>query len=345
MGIPQEAFILDYSPVKHLLLYELSEDTADYNTHFHYVLYDCNSKGIVKILDSFNGEAFGIDEYNDITNTSFSPDGNKLAIALRSGRGLVMDLNNDSVIPFDCGETDNCAHYSNWLYFGYNCQLLHGSDFSSGTKIYDASSLTLIDSIQKNHNCAELDFTGGICLMGSEVFYKTHQSPRQTIERDAYELLAFPGYEVDTIINQRYHVVCTFEKLYFSDLKGEYNNWEIKEKDANMFRGIYAFFPGNKYLLTIIDGVRGAQYGIDIIDLVSGVVVCHFEPEFYANRIFYNANTERFAFGDEKGPNDDDVFDFPSFDHLVNLCRKATLGMVLSDSARKKFYLNKVKGD
>lgn len=353
VGVPDDAKIIDYNPSKHVVLYERSEETEDFNTHFSLFLYDCYSHEIIYSLNGFDGEVLGLDEYNSITSTSFSPDGEKLAIALQSGNGIIIDLNDFSIRQFSCGEED-CAHYSNWLCFGYNGQLLHSSSFSSGTRIYDATSLRLVDSICKN-NYAEMDYTGKICLVGSDVFYRyvpeekeqqtgsemdRFQSPWQSSEKNTFQRLEPCDYEMDTVINRRYHVVCTFKKLSFIDLEGEHNSWSLMESDSYINRGILGFFSDNKYLLTVREGERGAQYGVDVIDLVSGVIVCHIEPEFYVKRAYYNAETEQFAFGDDDGPFADTMIDFPTFDHLVSLCRKATQGMTLSDNVRRKFYLN-----
>ena len=212
----------------------------------------------------------------------------------------------------------------------------------------------LVDSIYKNY-FAEMDYTGKICLIGSDVYYlytpeekeqkiegeiEKFKSPWQSSGKNSFQRLDPCEYEIDTVINRRYHIVCTFKKLYFFDLEGEHNSWSLLDSDHNIERGVLGFFPDGKYLLTIREGERGAQYGIDVIDLLSGVVVYHINPNCYVKRIYYNAETEQFAFGDEESQFTDTLIDFPTFDHLVSLCRKATQGMVLSDNVRRKFYLN-----
>ncbi|MBR5715950.1 MAG: TIR domain-containing protein [Bacteroidales bacterium] len=348
VGVPDDATILNYSPSKHIVLYASSAGTEEFDTYNYLTLYDCKSHQIIKVIDGFDVK--GLDGEIIIAQTSFSPDGNKLAIALESGKGFVMDLNNFSTKLFDCGE-ENCAHYSNCLDFGYNGQLLHSSSFSLGTRIYDASTLTLTDSINKSEY-AEMDYTGKICLIGSEVFYRYTPedkenmeesgsiSPSHSLEDSSFQLLSPFEYELDTIINQRYHIVCDFEKLSFNDLEREYNNWSFTESNSYISRGVLGFFPDNKYLATIREGERGAQFGIDIIDIASGIIVYHIDPEFYVERMYYNVEAEQIAFGDEEGPDTDFIINFPSFDHLVTLCRKATQGMVLSDNVRRMYDLN-----
>lgn len=88
-------------------------------------------------------------------------------------------------------------------------------------------------------------------------------------------------------------------------------------------------------------GFRDAQYGTDIIDVVTGMTVYRFpENIYYVDQVYYNDESEQLADGDDDAPYLDRAMSFPSFDKLVILCKKATEGMQLSEKARKVFYMN-----
>ena len=332
VGLSSEVEIIDYNPIRHILLIGQTQ-LVDDNPWLYYI-YDCQSKKIVKDIDPIVEAEY---DWNHITTASFSPDGSKLAVALASGGGFVMDLNDYTTTPFVCN--GDCMHWSNWLHYGYNGQLLHGSEFAY-TEIYNPISLSLVDSINKCYH-AEMDQSGNICLMGSEVFYRNKQD-RIHATGGSFKLLD-GGYIEDTIINKRFHINCSSTKLHFVDLKGENKEWSIVVKNDIEAFSIQGFFLDNKYMTIFRHGARGTQWGVDVINVVSGKVVKRLEPDFYVGSISYNKELEQLLLENQDEPNSDCVIDFPSFDHLVSLCRKATDGMVLSNDARRKFYLNKTK--
>ena len=346
VGIPVNAIILDYNPIKRLVLYGLEEEEADGTDQSSFALYDCESRRVVRAIDD-NGSPFSLWGGTGITSTSFSPDGRKLAIAYRNGKGQIFDLDDFSSKVFECG-SDDCAHYSNWLGFGRNGQLLHTSMYDI-LKIFDAQSLSLVDSLDylwlSDGIAAEMNSTGDICLIGDSdtglICY--HYDNKKTLAtNDGFEKIGnHMWYDTDIIINSRFHISNGEGVLRFSDLDGEYMDWSRDDKDK--YLNIKGFIQDDKYMIVVRTGFRDAQYGTDIIDVVTGITVYHLSPDFYVDCVYYNKESNLIAFGNEEGPQMDYVIDFPSFDHVVSLCRKATDGMVLSNDARRKFYLNKTK--
>ena len=203
--------------------------------------------------------------------------------------------------------------------------------------------MEFVDSICYDHYKGFKDFTGNIYLIGSDVYYLNKKEISQATE-GSFEWLADnkTGEIQDTLINQRYHISCNGDKLHFYDSKGEFEEWTITEDEDEALMGIFGFFSENKYMLIL--RISNFLWETDVIDIISGTVVSRFGLEHYGDCTFYNKKTEQLAFGttleDEEGRKIVSVIDFPSFDHLVSLCREATQGMILSDNARRKFYLN-----
>lgn len=338
VGLPLDVEILDYNPVRKYLIYQQSLEAGGW-----YYLFDCKSKANIKSISHYKGQIIRY-LHNSITDASFSPDGNQLAIALDDGGiGFVMDLNDFSIKPFDCGN-ESCSHFTNVLQFGHDGQLLHRSRFSI-TEIYDGLSLELMDTICYDHYKGIRDFTGSIYLAGADVYYRNKLNKNQTIRGD-FDLIA--NYELgvilDTLINQRYHISCNGDKIHFHDSKKEYKEWTFTENIDEVVVTVEGFLCGGKYMLI----VRGSLYfwETDVIDVVSGNIVYRFGDEHYGDRFYYNKESEQLAIGvideNEKGQKKRrivSVINFPSFDHLLSLCREATKGMVLSEQARRKFYL------
>lgn len=338
VGLPQDVEIMDYNPVRKYLIYQQSHEAGGW-----YYLFDCKSKANIKSISHYKGQLIRY-LHNSITDASFSPDGNQLAIALDDGGiGFVMDLNDFSIKPFDCGN-ESCSHFTNVLQFGHNGQLLHRSRFSI-TEIYDGLSLELMDTICYDHYKGIRDFTGNIYLAGADVYYRNKLNKNQSIRGD-FDLLA--NYELgdilDTLINQRYHISCNGDKIHFHDSKKEYKEWTFTENMDEAVVAVVDFLFGGKYMLIVRESLY--FWEADVIDVVSGNIVCRLGEEHIGNCFFYNKESEQLAIGfiDEDGKGQkkrriESVIYFPSFDHLLSLCREATKGMVLTEQARRKFYL------
>ena len=73
------------------------------------------------------------------------------------------------------------------------------------------------------------------------------------------------------------------------------------------------------------------------MDFTSGTIIKQLEDISEGETYYYNEKTETIA-----KVKDDAVVEivyFPSFEHLVSQCRKATDGMHLGKTARQKFHL------
>ena len=157
----------------------------------------------------------------------------------------------------------------------------------------------------------------------------------------SFNSLVIPWNLSDIIINQRFHILNEDGNLSCKDVKGEYKEWS--KKGRGKYLELKGFFQDDNYMLVLGTGPMDVQYGIDIIDVATGITVYHFLPDFYIDQIYYNKKSEQLAFGNDKGPFSDCVIEFPSFDRLLSLCRKATQHMVLTNEARRRFYLSKSK--
>ena len=343
-GVPDDATILDYNPVKHLLLYQQEIANEDFDQQYRYILYDCSNKKIISFLDD-NGNPYSLDAWKDITSADFSPDGNKLAVSYLDGMGTIFDLNGYSSKTFDCGNGEDCSHYSNIVNFGRNGQLLHTSMFDS-FKIFDGSTLSLVDSIPtwiSDGVSGEMNVDGSVCLIGDSedafVWYLNKESVSKEFKGEFKNIKTTSIVYEDTILNNRFHIKeDEYGTLWFNDLKGEYKPWS--RKDKKRYLGVKGYFQNNKYMAVTIEGFRGAQYGTDIIDISSGITVYQFPLDFFGDNIYYNSESELLANGDKEGPSMNQIICFPSFEHLIILCKEATKGMELSKNARKRLYLD-----
>ena len=341
--VPDDAVVLNYNPKRHLLLYAQEIENEDFDIQRRYMLYDCHSMKIIKVLDD-NGKPYSWDAWRDITSTSFSFDGNKLAIAYLYGKGSVIDLDDFSHKDFDCGNSEDCSHYSNNLTLGRNGQVLHTSMFDS-FKIYDGCSLALVDSLSSfisDGVSGEMNADGNVCIIAdsenSIVWYLNNEDKSIEIKGDFKKLATTSIVDDDTIFNNRFHIREDEDgALCFDDLKGEYKPWS--RKDQRRYLDIMGFFQNNKYMAVNIVGFRDAQYGTDIIDVVTGITVYRFPPDFYVDKVYYNSESEQLTCGDNDGPFLDRVVRFPSFDKLVVLCKKVTEGMELTPEMRKRYYM------
>ncbi len=341
-NLPDDAVILEYQPQRKFVFY--CQDIEDeFGIQSRYVLYDCQSKEALRVLDQ-NGKPFRIDEWCFITSASFSPDGSRLVVAFSNGGGTIYDLNDFSTTAFDCGASGHCAHYSNYLEFGRNGQILHSSMFDS-FKVFDGTTFALVDSLRTSFSdsvSGQMNSEGNICIIGDSddcfIWYKNNDD-RASVRKDGFKLLKSDKlYSEDTILDKRFHIrVDEDGTLWFEDLKGEYEPWNKSEKGR--YIDVKGYFQDNKYIGIIKEGFRDAQYGAEILDIHSGQTVFTFPTVVYIDEIYYNDDSEQLAIGNDEEPFIDCVYDFPSLDHLINLCRMATKGMELSQTARKRFYL------
>lgn len=95
-------------------------------------------------------------------------------------------------------------------------------------------------------------------------------------------------------------------------------------------------------MLVIGLGPMDRQYGLDIIDIATGISVYHIPPDFYVDCVYYNQKSGLISFGNKEGPDTSFLVRFPTLDHLVSLCREATRNMVLSSETRRKYYLSRI---
>ena len=77
-----------------------------------------------------------------------------------------------------------------------------------------------------------------------------------------------------------------------------------------------------------------------IIGISSGITVYQIPPDFYVDDIYYNSESELLANGNKEDLSLEQIICFPSFEHLIILCKEATKSMELSKNARKRLYLD-----
>ncbi|MBR6842212.1 MAG: toll/interleukin-1 receptor domain-containing protein [Prevotella sp.] len=340
-GIPDNVVIRGYNPRKQLLLYSQEVENTEFDIQSYYMLYDCKKGKIAKVLDN-HGKPFSANAWIDITSTSFSPDGGKLAIAYMNGKGIILDLDDYSEIPFDCGNSDDCAHYSNVLTYGRNGQILHTSIYDS-FKIFDGNSLALVDSVPSFFSDAKsgmMNSAGNICMISDTddcfVWYLNEKDSSKDVHGRFIEI----NKPEDNLISNRFNIFNDEDgALCFEDRKGEYKSWRKIEKGK--YLEIKGYFQDYQYMVVTKGGFRDAQYGSEVIDVVTGTTVYHFPSDiYYVDHVYYNSKSEQMTIGNSDGPFLDSIIDFPSFKKLVDLCKKATEGMELSNNSRRLFYLD-----
>ena len=108
-----------------------------------------------------------------------------------------------------------------------------------------------------------------------------------------------------------------------------------------MTKSIVGFLHDNRYVLIVREGVRGSLYGVDVIDITSGVQVYHIEE--YVDHVYYDPKQERMALGFGRNHILDSTISFPTLEHLIARCRELTNGMILPPEVRRRLYLNKLE--
>lgn len=346
-GIPANAILMIYNPQKKVVLYKQPIPELDNDFIYECIIYDCVSKKIIKIIDD-DGKPFDLFEGEDVTSFSFSPDGNKLALAYRNGTGTIIDLNDLSSTLFKSKDYEFHQHYSNWLIFSLNGQLLQGSMWNN-VNIYNGQTLELedsiipVNSILTDGTYAILNKKGNVCLLTdseNSFLYYRNDIPSKTSDESGFKILdKLKDIYPDTIINQRFHFYEDNDGgIHMEDLKGEYPKWQRNDKQLALT--IMGFIHDNKYLVVIKEGFRDSQHGIEVIDLATGVTVYRTSPNYYLERAYYNQDSEELAFGGENGVIVETAVPFPTFEKIKSICKKEVEGMQLTRDAKKKLYLS-----
>ena len=349
LGLPQDVDILNYSHASNILLYRRNEGEVEIGTLYSLAIYDCNKK---KELFAFgcNGEFFATYGHH-VEDTAFSPDGRYLAVAC-SFNGMIVDLTNHSIRNFYCG--NDCEGESNWILFGRNNQLLHSSRNESFVKHFDVRTLQPKDSIPVI-NCyeAEMNKRGDIWLLSDEqewYAYRKREIKKNLTTMNRLEMASYlkgQGFkkidwewEGDTILNERFSVRENLGEIRVLDLKGEYKSQIIMNEKYES--NIIGSFHNDKYLV-ILAGKR-EQYSMTdskvlILDLASGIIVKQLDSGY--NDIYYNKELEQLAVVEVTETIETiETIDFPTLPRLVQICRKETEGMKLTEMSRRKFYLD-----
>lgn len=345
VGLPQNTEIEGICPAKSLLVYKREEKEVDYVSYYSLVLYDYKRKEAVCSIDN-EGSFFSF-EYLDISNVTFSPDGNYLVVSLIRDSGddnLIIPLFDLTTFVIHCGESD-CSHYSNWLSYGRDGNLMHSSMFEGKIKIFNEIGTRLLDSINgRNDNinvfgCAYMAFKGDMCLVQNQdewyVFYKYNPAKTENETTDNGMKDSFDNYVnfSDTVVDGRYHILCDEGIVKFEDLKGEKSDWSLQI--PQMWLDVKGFIQNNRYMVVYKEGFRGAYAGVFIVESSSGTVVYESNESdlYYSENQFtmINRHPDRFSKVTEVS--------FMPFDTLIKVCREATKGMSLTERKKKLFYL------
>lgn len=344
VGLPQETEIVGICPAKSILVYKREEKVEDYVSYYSLVLYDYERKETVYSIDN-DGGYFSV-EYLDINNVTFSPDGNFMVVSLirdADDRNLIIPLFDLTTYVIHCGEAD-CSHYSNWLSYGKDGNLLHSSMFEEQIKIFNDIGTRLLDSIKGGNDnfnvfgTACMSSKGDMCLAQNQeewyVFYKYNPADA---DNGANDYAMIDGYEnyvhiSDTVVDGRYHILCDEGLVRFEDLKGEKADWRLQF--PQIWLDVKGFIQNNRYMIVYKEGFRGAHAGFFIVDASSGTIVYEFNESDLYNNEHQFAMTNRRSFGSRVTQ-----VRFMPFDTLLKVCREATKGMSLTEEKKKAFYL------
>lgn len=354
VGIPDEARIIDFNPKRNLVFLQCYDSLSANRKQYYNVIYDCTSEKSLVLVDEYieDDSTYWANEKR-VYCASFSPSGNELTITYHNGKGILLDINDMSWQLFD-----DTREEDKWIVYGYNGQIIEGSA-RSPIKIYDENSYTLIDSLSRyeTNEIVQINKEGTVCMVGPNIYYRriVHEDTiKRPSKADDFKLVK----EIygDSIAAGRYVMHSNGGYIIrFKDLMGEIKEWKLSEADALYGEDFY-YIQDNNYILVgkiqghqnVIPQVQDTEILFEVIHVPTGYPVYHF-PRQYGD-CFYSQASETIAWADidhigrARWVEDDCDFSFvlffPSFDHLVSLCRKATQGMVLTEYARRKFYLN-----
>lgn len=320
-----------------MILYEQQDESSGL---FSYILYDYLIHRVIKRFDN-QGKFYSLDDDNYMNCASFSPKAQFLTMAFNDGTGKVINLSDFTERSFNC-RNENCRHYSNWLVYGRNDELLHSSMFEGFIKIYDGKSLELIDSINNNQTYSsfetiDMSSDGSMCITedysNHYIYYKAKEERKEVSYKGLVDFERV--YEDDTIIGGRYKIELTTYGVKFSDMKNEVRNWELS--DPKITYEIIGYIHNNKYILLSKRGFRGEFEGIDIVDLLSGKIV---DQTLSISRDPQTGYIVISKMNNQADDINEEYEEFIPFEELTTLCKKATAGMKLSKAARRKFFLN-----
>ena len=328
VSLSEDVIILEYNPVKDIALLVYSDSISVNKRHYYNILYDCNAKGTITIIDEYFKD-LSLYNVNDceINSASFSPTGENLAITYLGGKGKIIDLKDLSWFDFNHGIREE----SLWLNYGYNGNLLKGS-LDRTIDIYDGKDYTIVDSIPTRNvfsGIVQLNKNGTVCLVGPQIYYK-HSIPQRVIEKGNFEMLEVTY--ADSVVDNRFVIYSDGENMRFSDKKGEFEDWQLSDANKKWGDRFY-FFNDNKYVLI----ERLDTFYNDIINVETGLIVCQF-PQ-HLGECYYCMELGCLAFKEFSDESFSAIIHFPSFDNLVSLCKKATENMELTKYSRRKFYL------
>ena len=274
--------------------------------------------------------------HGGITTTSFSNDGNLLAISYTNGGGLIIDLDRNTQTPLFCGDED-CDHYSNTYFFGHNNFLVHFSKFTTAIKVINPYNSAIVDSISTvdfdEVQNTLLNADGNKCFVhfvedGVYMYCKNRNNNHADIS--IANLLSLNNISNnDTIINGRYSIKCYENSIHFKDLNGELNDWTF----SNGWEcGVCGLIMDGRYIM--IGANMRFECCYSLIDLLSGVEM----HRWYMNDdLYYSTNDNCFVI---KGYNDMiTTYDFPVFDDLIQRCKEMTKGMKLTLLEKRKYNL------
>ena len=331
IGLSQQFNIVNFCPSTNLVIYTQEEDGDISQSDFSVSIYDYKQgKDIMTIENGYEG-------YN--CYSSFSPDGKQVAL----DDNIVIDILDKSKRVFSGGAaSDKEGEYT--LRFGHNNQLLYYSPNADYIKIFESKTLTLMDSVKAN-NCVFCDINsdGNLLLVQNEsdwCIYRKHNEFRIWDENEiSFAKLEEAGFGDitfdETQINGNISVSVDYEGAHITDKSGEHANWHLIEENYYVF--FEASFQNNRFVIVTLESRYDSSRMTAIMDFTSGTIVKQLEDTSEGDTYYYNEKTETLA-----KLKDDAVVEmvyFPSFEHLVQQCRRATDGMHLGKTARQKFHL------
>lgn len=323
IGLPQEIKVLNYFPANNVVLYA-KETTPDKVT-----IYDCMQKRNIWTIDDAKG------------CSSIASNGNHIVFE----SGLIANIKDSSIFKFNGGVED--AEQS--VVTGPNNQLLLYSPNNDHIKLFDILSLELIDSV-KVTSCddCKINSAGNLLIVkngGGWCVYIKHDSFRRNIKNEnaftlsmvkeyGYKNITWLNYPDTIIVDKKYSICVDYDGMHFTKISGSHTNWDSIEK--NYICLINATFQNNHYAIVSLESRYDGSNMTAIIDFESGAIVKQIKDYGGDETYYYNEKDEKLIIMENEVVVE--TIEFPSFAHLVSLCREAAKRVGLGETARRRFF-------
>ena len=154
------------------------------------------------------------------------------------------------------------------------------------------------------------------------------------VKEYGYKNITWLNYPDTIIVDKKYSICVDYDGMHFTKISGSHTNWDSIEK--NYICLINATFQNNHYAIVSLESRYDGSNMTAIIDFESGAIVKQIKDYGGDETYYYNEKDEKLIIMENEVVVE--TIEFPSFAHLVSLCREAAKRVGLGETARRRFF-------